>query len=195
MSVSISIEVNDAAVQGAARDLAAKLSPEGFNRLRQSIGTEMVNLTKRAFRDSGARPAPWPPAKAALGRTRVASGKKGGSRGTLLRDTGALYDSINYQLAGIDSIRIGTAMPYAAAHQFGFSGSVTQRVPEHQRRVLQAFGRPLAQPKTATVRAHSRTMNQNLPARPFLPIDASGNISPQAVEKINQVTTRFLKRP
>lgn len=59
---------------------------------------------------------------------------------------------------------VGLKLKYAAAHEYGFDGVVTVR--EHLRRVTQAFGRPLAQPVSATVRAHS--MHMKLPERSYL---------------------------
>ncbi|WP_404711746.1 HK97 gp10 family phage protein [Sphingomonas sp. MMS24-J13] len=53
--------------------------------------------------------------------------------------------------------------PYAAAHEFGFHGTVSVR--QHLRRIRQAFGRPIAE-KSITVRAHA--MRMNLPERSFL---------------------------
>jgi phage gpG-like protein len=52
------------------------------------------------------------------------------------------------------SVSIGSAVRYAALHEFGWSG--VQPVRAHQRTVRKIFGQPLAQPLTMTVRAHQR---------------------------------------
>jgi len=57
----------------------------------------------------------------------------------------------------------GSKVPYAAVHEYGFSGTV--QVSQHTRRQTHAFGREIA-PQTVTVRAHSRQMN--IPERPYL---------------------------
>lgn len=84
------------------------------------------------------------------------------------RPGGHLRSSINPH-ARPDGVVVGTNMIYAAIHQFGFNG--TQSVPAHERRILQAFGKPLDKPRTVQVKAHSRRMN--LVARPFLGIGAN----------------------
>lgn len=89
--------------------------------------------------------------------------------GSLRRITGRLSRSIlgatstagNESVFSIDIegervvVEIGSQTPYAAVHEFGFSGNVT--VPAHTRRI--ATG-------TANVRSFVRSMN--VPARPYL---------------------------
>jgi len=111
---------------------------------------------KRNF-SSGGRPA-WKPLKV--------------RKGEPLRDTGRLMASIGNVLdvsrSGTRQImEIGTNVVYANVHQFGFSGSVTQNVRAHKRVITQAFGRSIS-PTEVNVKAHSRTIEQNIPARPFL---------------------------
>lgn len=80
--------------------------------------------------------------------------------------TGTLRRSINQRVDSTATsvyARVGTNKSYAAAHEYGFTGSVT--VKEHMRQIKQAFGQPIA-PKNITVHTHSKTMN--LPARSFL---------------------------
>ncbi|MGB8422184.1 hypothetical protein [Paraburkholderia sp.] len=59
---------------------------------------------------------------------------------------------------------VSTAVKYAAAHEYGFTGTVN--VKEHLRTITQAFGKELKEPVTSTVRAHD--MKMNLPERSFL---------------------------
>lgn len=59
---------------------------------------------------------------------------------------------------------VSTAVKYARAHEYGFSGTVN--VKEHLRTITQAFGKELKEPVTSTVKAHS--MKMNLPERSFL---------------------------
>lgn len=84
-----------------------------------------------------------------------------------LIDTGRLLNSIKFRLfnqQGSSGVRVGSfGVPYAAIHEFGFSGS--QSVPQHERMMTQAFGRPM-DPRLVTVQAHVRFMR--IPARPFL---------------------------
>jgi phage gpG-like protein len=61
------------------------------------------------------------------------------------------------------TITIGSNVPYAAVHEYGFEGAVN--IPQHQRRITKAFGRQIT-PKEITVSSHIR--NMNIPARPYL---------------------------
>lgn len=80
--------------------------------------------------------------------------------------TGRLRRSINAKLqqdAQTISLRVGTNVEYARAHEFGFSGAV--KVSQHLRLVKQAWGRKI-KPRNVTVRAHVRHME--LPERSFM---------------------------
>lgn len=57
----------------------------------------------------------------------------------------------------------GSLVPYAPAHEFGLSGSLS--VKSHVRQIKQAFGRPIT-PRESIVRAHTR--NVHLPERRFM---------------------------
>lgn len=89
----------------------------------------------------------------------------------ILVDTGVLEGSIRWVTRpgeleiGVD--QMGESTRNAHVHQFGFSGAVS--IPVHTREIKQAFGIPLPEPKTVTVKAHSR--NMNIPQRAFLGID------------------------
>jgi hypothetical protein len=93
--------------------------------------------------------------------------------GSLRRITGRLSRSVigagNEGLFEVDispdavRVSIGSKVPYAAAHEFGFNGSVN--VPSHTRRITQAFGRDIT-PRSVQVRSFVRAMN--IPARPYL---------------------------
>lgn len=84
-----------------------------------------------------------------------------------LIDTGNLLNSIRYQLfqrGEVQGVTVGSyGVPYAAVHEFGFTG--TQNVRAHERQVNQAFGRSI-RPTTASVRSFSR--NVNIRARPYV---------------------------
>lgn len=81
--------------------------------------------------------------------------------GRLSRSIGDKVVTSDTQVQGI----VSSAGPveYAAAHEYGFKGSVD--VKAHLREIKKAFGRPIP-PKEVEVRAHARMMN--LPERSFL---------------------------
>jgi hypothetical protein len=80
--------------------------------------------------------------------------------------SGALKSSIDVQIdksaAGVTAT-VFSDLDYAAAQEYGFSGTVNVRA--SLRLIKQAFGHPIAT-KTVSVRAHTRQMD--LPARSFL---------------------------
>ena len=82
--------------------------------------------------------------------------------GTLRRSIVERVDDQGNLIMGIVGADMSTAK-YAAAHEYGFSGSVDVR--EHTRHITQAFGRPIT-PTDVTVRAHA--MRMNLPERSYL---------------------------
>jgi phage gpG-like protein len=81
--------------------------------------------------------------------------------GTLRRSiTQQLIDAPN-QVAGI----VGTNVPYARPHEYGFKGVVT--VKSHLRSITKAFGKEIKSGSVSfNVRSHSRQVN--LPERSFL---------------------------
>lgn len=87
---------------------------------------------------------------------------------SLLENEGDLLDSLQSFVEG-ESAGWGTNLIYGAAQQFGIDDVV--QVPEHQRLVTQAFGKPLAFPVYANVKAYS--FKQNLPGREYIGLSTS----------------------
>jgi len=94
----------------------------------------------------------------------IKAGKLSGQ--ALKTKTGTTRRKINFKLEVTDTSVLGSAglgmekAKYPAVHEYG--GAFT--VKEHLRKIKQAFGRPLKEPKTVTVKAHSATF----PERSFL---------------------------
>lgn len=123
------------------------------------ILVQMQGSIARNFISQG-RPARWVPLK----QSTIAARRKRGAGAKILRDTGRLMQSLGpFQVireAG-RAFEFGTRVAYAAVHQFGFRGSVTQRVRRQGAGLRGTF---------------TRKINQRIPARPFLlfqPSDAS----------------------
>lgn len=115
------------------------------------------------MRDSGAKS---PDQQRALGRNEMTGA------GSLRRITGRLTRSLTGTkenitessfIGGLFRIIFGSEVEYAAVHEYGFTGNVS--IPQHQRTITQAFGRPIA-PTQVTVSAHSK--NMRIPKRPYL---------------------------
>lgn len=144
--------------------------------IMQSIGTVLLNVVRGMFYSHGAsyRPVPWAP-------------KADGSPSTL-KKTGRLSASFTLSYDA-HKATVTTDAPYAAVHQFGFSG--TQHVPEHQRRVTSAFGRDIDPPAVWDIRAHDR--NVSIPARPFFPV-RNGDLTPEVKVLVERAAERALTR-
>jgi len=119
-------------------------------------------VTRESFGKQGTpEGAPWPAlsARYAAWKAKRRPGK------TMLQLRGDLVRSIIRGVEG-DTAFVGSNLPYAAAHQYGFSGTVA--VPAHRRAIpSRGRGKNRKLGGIALVTAHSRRMH--LPARPFLP--------------------------
>lgn len=82
------------------------------------------------------------------------------------------------------SVSIGSAVKYAAVHEFGWSG--TQPVAAHQRMITKAFGVKLAQPVAVAVKAHQRKVN--IPERRPFRTGIESNVPALENELARQVT-------
>ncbi len=138
-----------------------KLAGAFTGELLQGIGGVLEAGARRRIQSTQASPAgvPWAPWSEGYRASR-------GPQHRLLESSGGLRDSIGFEVHGDDQVIVYAAKEYAASHQFGDDRQV--KVAAHQRTVTQAFGKKLASPATADVKAHS--VKRNLPARPFLGI-------------------------
>lgn len=147
-----------------------------YNRMPNEIAIIAVNFTKERFRDQAwfdKKREPWKE------RSRKREGKKRSQ--TLLIDKGRLKRSIRKVLVSQDLIIIGTDVPYGQAMNDGFKGTIRQNVKSYTRALTKLgitgrkegkrssrveFGR--VRTGTTRVKAHKRTIHQNIPARPFI---------------------------
>jgi phage gpG-like protein len=84
--------------------------------------------------------------------------KRGKTNRALLIKSGRLRRGIRPQ-PNYDSARVINDVPYAKAQNEGFKGKVNQRVRSFKRKTKKG---------TTTVRSFKRTIQMNLPARPFM---------------------------
>ena len=92
---------------------------------------------------------------------------------------GRLKNSFVVERATEDGILIGSDVGYARAHNEGFKGTVSQRVRAHTR---------TRRGKDEKVKAHDRTIHQNLPRRQFI-----GNSQHLAAAMIEEIWSRCNK--
>jgi len=133
---------------------------QDFSPVTGAIAQLLENSVRRNFRDGG-RPEKWPASKRADGQ--AGYGKESGQT---LVDTARLMNSI-IGVGDKDSVRVGTNVAYAAAHNFGVDKEITQQVRDHVRRITQAFGKPI-EPVAVQVKSHSRKRRLTLPQREFM---------------------------
>ncbi|MFH1027683.1 MAG: phage virion morphogenesis protein [Pseudomonadota bacterium] len=141
-----------------------------------NMGEYLVNSTQDRF-DEQKDPEgnPWSPLKPAT--------KDKKKIDKILTESSRMRNSVIYA-ASSSSLRVGTNDIKAAAHQFGLKEAVT--IPAHKSRRTKVFGRELPFPVWAEVRAH--TINQDLPARPFLGFSSDDR------EELLQIAADFLAK-
>ena len=83
---------------------------------------------------------------------------------------------------------VGTNVRYAAAHEFGFQGTVN--VPAHLRMMKMAWGRAVKKPRQIMVGAHS--MKMNLPERSFLR-SAMAEMAPEIRDGLEAAVAKGMK--
>jgi phage gpG-like protein len=162
----VRIEVN---AELAARRMGERAERAGDQRPAHAAAAMMLRGgILLNFRMGGHFPEKWDRSAAADARG-----------GKTLVDTATLRNSVHAS-HGATYGAAGTDVVYAAVHQFGFAGSVTVR----------AHRRTTRSGKVATVRSHSR--RTNVPARPFLPVDAFGNLEPKLARRIRNLYGRHI---
>jgi len=134
---------------------------EDFGPVAPLISEMLTNSVRRNFKKGG-RPVRWPASKRADGD--AAYGKKSGQT---LVDTSRLLNSIIGGQSGESTIRVGTNVKYAAAHNFGVDKQISQAVSEHTRRITQAFGKEIPM-QEIRVKSHKRSIHMKLPKREFM---------------------------
>ncbi len=140
--------------------------------LPRKVGITAVNFTNQRFRERAwinHRTEPW--------RQRKTGARRGKGR-ALLVDSGRLRRGNRIKNTTRSSVTITNNVPYAAANNNGFKGTVTVR--SHSRTV---------QGKRIVVGAHKR--NMNLPKRQFM--GPSAKLDKQIKHLISDELTKALK--
>lgn len=163
----VSVTLDDREVQQALGNLLRRLANP--RPALESIGAAVVADTDLAFRgQSDPWGQPWTPLSAVT-QARRRQGPGTGSN-QILRDSGMLANSINYQVsddAVIVGTLVGTGRQYAAVHQFGNPAN-------------RMFNTPSGHPAP-------------IPARPFLPIRGNQVDLPASLRaEILAIATRHL---
>lgn len=125
----------------------------------EAMGLQLVSITKRSFSDAALRASAWP------ART------SGGSH-SLLRKSGALWQSIRITETTNDHVTVGTDRIYGAVQQLG-AVIVPKAAPALK---FQLPGGKWVSAKKVTI-----------PARPFFPFNKDGQMTAIALDKIRKV--------
>ena len=169
--ISIKAELDSTEAQRKLRALVALMDRK--RPFFEDVGNLLVASVGRRFRAQRAPDGtPWTPLKPATIKARA---KRGRSKIAILRETGRLAGSINYQ-ASDDDVRIGSPDERAAIHQLG--GTIDR--PARAAKIYRlkgkdgTVGRRFVKKKAANhvtdvqIGAHGIS----IPARPFLGISA-----------------------
>ena len=195
-----SVQVDDAQVRAALAALSARMGD--LSPAMRSIGQTLVAATDLAFRS---QKDPWGQAWKPLAASTLRGRRKGKGSGSdkILRDTGRLQNSLNYRpgvTVGKDWVRFGTNVAYAAIHQFGGSIDVAARnatVYFRQNKRTGEVGNKFVKKgrsnfaQDVTIGAHKIT----IPARPFLPVRAGGDLPADTRDDVLDILRRYLRSP
>lgn len=176
------IKIDDKAVMSSLDRLAA--TAHNMSPVMRMISQELALQTEKNFAAEG-RPK-WLGIKP----------RKGREGGHILQDTGQLAASISHSHDSL-SATVGSNKVYAAIHQLG---GVTHHAARSQYAYFkmnkngEVGNRFVKKGKSnfkqgITIGAHDVTM----PARPFLPVDAQGQLQPEASENILGLVNDYLR--
>ena len=144
------------------------------NRLPGAVGHTARSFFRKSFRnqgfDSGSGIRQW--------QKRSANASRNKGRAILI-DSGRLRNSIRIIRSDRRRVVVGSTLPYASAHNFGYSQSKRVKIRSHIRRTKRG---------THRVKAHSRNANFRLPKRQFIGQSSSLN------REINRTIVREMKK-
>jgi len=173
----------------------AKKSAEQFARIQdrlastlrvlpEIIGNEVVNFSLQSFEQeawSGNSQEVWSKRK-----NPTKWGKPDDTGRALLVKTGKLKRSIRITRIVNNIVYVGaggTDIPYARVHNYGFRGTVNQSVRSFQRKDKTG--------KLIEIKAHNRTIKQNIPQRRFIGADSD---SPYLKARLRRISIAELKK-
>lgn len=164
----LDISINTQPLQQALQRLHNSVSNPAP--LMRTLAGTLLSVTQQNFMDEGN--PPWTPSLAAQARS-----------GQTLTDTGHLSRSI--QVTSDDSqAMVGTNVVYAAIHQLG-GKTRPHKIKARHKKALAFSG---------MVRKSVNHPGSTIPARPFLPVGASGNLQQGVEQTLLSQIEDYLKR-
>jgi phage gpG-like protein len=178
--VNIGVKVSIAPAKNIMAGLQERL--RNLGQAMAKVGEILRGETLRNFREGGVFPAKWKPS---------------GRGGQTLVDKAILRNSI-VATSTDDTATVGTSLKYGAIHQFG--GVITAKNAGAARwRVNRKSGIgywTVTTKPVLTFKIGGRWISKKsvtIPARPFLPVDTAGNLSPDAGRRIGAALLRHIK--
>ena len=160
--MSDGVFIDGSGTRRGLRDFRRGLEPAGRKLLQSSQARIAARAGSTYMRDAGAGAGPRSPQDS--GPLRIVTGRLERSlRGARTGGVDESISEIETTPQGRLRLTLGSRVPYAAAHEEGFSGTV--RVPSHTRTQTVAFGRPIS-PVRVNVRAHTKQLR--IPKRSYL---------------------------
>lgn len=196
MATKLELQVSDTKVLERLNQIVTTLGNTAP--LMNEISLVLLAQTEQAFAQGG-NPVPW---EALSARTIKDRSRRGTWPGQILQDSGQLVASVTAS-SGRDFAQISSNKAYAAVMQFGgvihhdaysiktklrtdAKGNLLRQGDEGKKKNLAVFAKKShkrAVERIAEHPAHDVTM----PARPFMPIDASGTLTQPALTAIMDV--------
>jgi len=138
----------------------------------RAMGTTFKSITEGAFNSVGAayRPLPW-------------KAKRDGSP-SILQSRHPTMSKAFHMTVGPKSVTVSNPMPYAGIHQFGGKTKAHRIVPKFKKAL--SFG--------GRVYGAVNHPGSTIPARPFFPVDASGQMTPKAEQLVQQAGEREIRK-
>lgn len=154
---------------------------EALRRLPPILGEEVVNFAHDNFDRQAWQGVDWEKRK-----NPTKWGKRDEEGRSLLVKTGKLRRSIRVSQILQDRVKItagGADVPYAKAHNEGFSGRVVQNVNPFTRRTKKG--------KISGVSGFTRVIHQNIPKRQFISSDKE---APELGRRLREISVKELKK-
>lgn len=195
MAIKLSIKVNEGGIEAKLKQLIASMSD--LSPVMHNISLTLQEQAEQNF-TKGGMPT-WHPLASATIKERS---RHGTWPGQILQESGQLAASVTAS-SGRDFAQIGTNKAYAAIHQYGgvihhnaysliqhlrtnAKGDLLRQGTEGNLKNLAVFAKP-SHKRVKKVIAEHPAHDVSMPARPFMPVDANGKLSPSALEAVMRI--------
>lgn len=195
---NFTIEIDDRAVREALANLSGRAS--NMSPAMRAIARHLRGVTEQAF---AAERSPFGTKWKPLEKSTLKARRDGGASAKILQDSGQLAASIT-ATSDATSATLAAGKQYAAIHQFGgridyAPRSIRVRLRTDRKGSLLKNGNLAIfakdRHKMAVTRwGESQGWSVLVPARPFLPVDRQGNLTPNASRAVVDILRAYILR-